>query len=220
MAEARHKVLLAAKKIVDEARQREKDAKREAAQFLDPVAKLRAQPLKVAGTMITLAPVAEELEADIKEAKGVIQALDREESQTSAASEKAAKGGKGVEALTHAAATLSAITRDLGRTERANTAFGRRREELAAELEKATKARKGLADLAAAAERAHKEHHKAAADAEIQGKLNRQVLDLLRESRRATKDAQTRVSKLQGVAAAANKTNAAAEKARLGSKTE
>lgn len=215
LAEARHKALLAAKKIVDEAHQREKDAKREAAQFLDPVAKLRAQPLKLAATMAAVAPVAEELEGNIKEAKGSLQVLDRDESQSSAAHEKAVKGGKGVEALTHAVATLSAVTRDLARIERANAAFGRRREELAAELEKANKDRKGLAELVAAAERAHKGRDKATSDVETQGKLNRQAQDLLRESRQAVKESHAIATKIQIAEATADKCRQASEKEAL-----
>jgi DNA repair protein SbcC/Rad50 len=212
LAEARHKGLLAAKKVVDEAHQREKDAKREAAQFLDPVTKLRAQPLKIAATMAALAPVAEELECKIKEAQASLKVLDRDESQASAAHEKAVKGGKGVEALTHAAATLSAVTRDLARIERANVEFGRRREELAAQLEKASKARKGLAELVAGAQRAGKERDTAILEVEIQGKLNRQAQDLLRESRQAVKESRAVATKIQNAEATADKCRQASEK--------
>src|SRR5258708_36302639 len=101
------------------------DAKREAERLLEPVTNLLAQPLKIAATMAALAPVAEELEAKMKEAQASLQILDRDESQASAAHEKASKSGRGVEALAHAVATLSAVSRDLARIERAKAEFGR-----------------------------------------------------------------------------------------------
>jgi len=212
VAEARHKALVTAKKIVDEARQREKDATREAAQFLDPVAKLRAQPLKITATMAAIAPVAEELETRIKEAKVLTEVLDREESQASAAHEKAKKDGKGAESLTHAVATINSARRDLLRLERANAVFGRRREGLAVALDAAVKARKHLADLVTAAERAHKECEKATVDVETQTKLLREVMDRMREFRQVAKEAETVAVKVQRAEASAEKTMRASEK--------
>lgn len=215
MAEARHNGLMAAKKIVDDAHQWEKDARREAAQFLAPAAKLRAEPLKLAATLGALAPVAKELEVSIKEAKASLQVLDRDESQASAAHDKAVKSGKGVEALTNAVATLNAVTRDLVRIERANAAFGRRREQLAADLEEAAKARKGLAQLVTAAQRARKEREKAASDLDIQGKINREAQDLLRVCRDAVKESREVAIKIQNAEATADKRRQASDKEAL-----
>jgi exonuclease SbcC len=215
LAEARHKALTAAKKVVDESRQREKDAKREAARLLEPVAKLRKQPLKVAATMAALAPTADELEANMKEAKASIHVLDRDEGQASLANDKAKKGGKGVEALTLGVATLNAVTRDLARIERASEVFVRRRAELTAALELASNDRKNLTELVTAAERARKESERGKSDVETNAKLIRQVQDLLRETRRAAKEAQALGAKVQSAQAIADKMIRAAEKGAL-----